>query len=199
MSTFEDAIRASVISLDSRPPAEPDWVVRIHCGPLEDASRIHDRLVQQAAGLVGYKALRAELSEMSIAGRGLGADSVAGLYLEKWARRLLDVLGPEPEEAEEPPKSGSIPNGPLRVIAINWTEHERGWGSRPDGHTLHRDAREALRYAAEATSGRDRGPVPDEYSAPGEMFEVEVSLEKYTEVQSAGTVWGHVRDNLPEP
>ena len=87
----------------------------------------------------------------------------------------------------------------FRAYAVNWTEHERGWGSRPDGHTLHSTPEVAQAYIASVTAGRDYSRVPDDYSAPGEIFVTEVSTEQHLEIIAKGTIWGHVRDNLREP
>lgn len=79
------------------------------------------------------------------------------------------------------------------VYAINWTEYERGWGSRPDGHTLHISLEEAHNYIK--NYGRDQREsyfyVPEIYSAPGDPKLVEVSDEVYIDVTNVGTIWGH--------
>lgn len=32
---------------------------------------------------------------------------------------------------------------------LSWTEHERGWGQRPDGYSLHESPEECQRYLKE--------------------------------------------------
>jgi hypothetical protein len=48
---------------------------------------------------------------------------------------------------------------------INWIESERGWGTRPDGYSLHVSEAEAKRYVDEYWDGMPDDP-PDEYSRP---------------------------------
>lgn len=78
------------------------------------------------------------------------------------------------------------------VLAMEWTEHERGWGQRPDGTSLHEtlsDFKECLaRVVGQAPVG---GGVPDEYSRPNKDTpdEVEVSDAIEALVKKKGTVW----------
>ena len=52
------------------------------------------------------------------------------------------------------------------IVKVHWAEHERGWGSRPDGCTLHLSKIDANEFIKEYW---DRQPdeTPYEYSAPG--------------------------------
>lgn len=77
------------------------------------------------------------------------------------------------------------------VYAVNWTEHERGWGTRPDGHTLHSSLEEANRYIADYWDKQPSGFVPDEYSAPSEPKLVHVDDDTYINVSNVGSIWGH--------
>lgn len=57
---------------------------------------------------------------------------------------------------------------------MTWTEHERGWGQRPDGYSLHTTKEE---YAAYLKAYQAKLPLqaPDEYSTPdGTLQAVEV-------------------------
>lgn len=84
----------------------------------------------------------------------------------------------------------------MRVVyCVNWTEYERGWGQRPDGHTLHASKAIADDYLKEFFGRRQAGPVPDEYTQPGEPFAVEVDFETYDKVKKVGSLWGHHSQN----
>jgi hypothetical protein len=73
---------------------------------------------------------------------------------------------------------------PVRtVLAQDWEESERGWGTRPDGFTLHLTL-EALKMFVEAFWKRQRTALgestPDEYTRTcGEPKLVEVSEKIY--------------------
>lgn len=82
-----------------------------------------------------------------------------------------------------------------KAYRIPWTEHERGWGQRPDGASLHISLEEAQRYIMEMTKNRDPKNVPDEYSSPDlnpwkdEIPLVEVTGAVYARLIELGTVW----------
>jgi hypothetical protein len=76
------------------------------------------------------------------------------------------------------------------VYAVNWTEYERGWGQRPDGHTLHLTKEDAKQYIDDYWK-RQPKDVPDDYSSPGEPKLVEVDDSTYINVSNIGNVWGH--------
>jgi hypothetical protein len=67
-----------------------------------------------------------------------------------------------PEHA--PPKPA--PTGKtVKLLAQRWTEHERGWGSRPDGVTPHLDQASRLAYIREFNATHNTAKtVPDEYT-----------------------------------
>ena len=56
---------------------------------------------------------------------------------------------------------------------VQWTEHERHWGQRPDGYSLHATKEVWTAYLA-AHEAQKLPETPDEYSAPGEAVAVEV-------------------------
>lgn len=81
------------------------------------------------------------------------------------------------------------------LYAIEWVEHERGWGSRPDGFSLHRTPEEATEFIKDFWS-RQPKEVPDEYSRPcndkAKLIQVSESLHDY--VVKYGSVWLHPRN-----
>ena len=74
------------------------------------------------------------------------------------------------------------------LYAVEWTEYERGWGCRPDGHSVHRNLNEAQRFITVYLNNLPK-EIPDEYSSPGEpkIMEVSESLQRY--VNLYGDVW----------
>ena len=65
------------------------------------------------------------------------------------------------------------------VIAQDWTEYERGWGSRPDGCTLHLSQVDRKMYIS-AYWARMPDSAPDEYSKEtGAPYLVVVTDELY--------------------
>ena len=79
-----------------------------------------------------------------------------------------------------------------KIWKVDWTEHERGWGQRPDGHTLHfsRELADAYirRYWAQMPK-----EAPDDYSRPSNPYAIEVSDYEAGVVMEANNMWGHVR------
>ena len=51
------------------------------------------------------------------------------------------------------------------LLCQDWLEYERGWGSRPDGCSLHRSAADHKAFCEAYWSRMPKGSVPDEYSA----------------------------------
>ena len=63
-----------------------------------------------------------------------------------------------------------------------WVEHEKGWGSRPDGWSLHRTREDIDLFRAAIREreqrGKPEGYTPDEYSAPtGEPYQARIDDE----------------------
>ncbi len=79
-----------------------------------------------------------------------------------------------------------------KVIVQKWEESERGWGTRPDGFTMHLTDAHRKAYI---DAYWDRMPdwVPDEYSCPsGEPYEAYVDTETYNVVKASGNgTWGN--------
>jgi hypothetical protein len=73
----------------------------------------------------------------------------------------------------------------------DWIESERGWGTRPDGYTLHLTKSDRDAYVR-AYWSRMPDEVPDEYSAPhGEPTRFAVDESTYMRVQaSENGIWG---------
>ena len=54
----------------------------------------------------------------------------------------------------------------LVVSMLTWEESESGWGTRPDGHSLHVNHDEARKYVKEYWVSMPSAPAPHEYSRP---------------------------------
>jgi hypothetical protein len=83
-------------------------------------------------------------------------------------------------------------NGSFIVFAESWTEYERGWGSRYDGHTFHLSKEHRDRFVKAYWDRTKKDQVPDEYSTPDEnLFPTEVDAELYNAiVESVDGAWG---------
>ena len=72
-----------------------------------------------------------------------------------------------------------------RVICQDWLESERGWGTRPDGCSLHLTEEDRQQYIQNNWDGMP-DEVPNEYSrACGRPYPVQVSPELYARVQQS--------------
>lgn len=80
---------------------------------------------------------------------------------KRQADKIMAALEGKPELRAEL----EIRMGPLLAVCQDWEESERGWGVRPDGHTLHltREDRDAY-VAGHAEVFRSDDVVPDEYT-----------------------------------
>lgn len=79
---------------------------------------------------------------------------------------------------------------------VEWTEREKGWGSRPDGCWYYESKEEAnLRTSQRLDKIRQLerdmygSRVPDEYSSPEEPRFVPVSAELAVEIEEKGEVY----------
>jgi hypothetical protein len=80
----------------------------------------------------------------------------------------------------------NIQLGGNEVICQKWEELERGWGSRPDGFSLHLSFDSLKRYIQGYWDNMPN-TAPDEYSRPdGTPYPVGVSDEVYLEVVESG-------------
>ena len=75
------------------------------------------------------------------------------------------------------------------VYAADWIEYERGWGSRPDGTTYHKDLETAIAFIKAHDDKLPNDHVPDEYSKASTPKPIEVTEEVYKKVQEEGSIW----------
>jgi hypothetical protein len=69
-----------------------------------------------------------------------------------------------------------------QVVVQKWEEHERGWGTRPDGYSLHLSLEHLTFFIKEYWDSMP-DESPDEYSAPdGTSYVADVGLEVYEKV-----------------
>lgn len=88
------------------------------------------------------------------------------------------------------------------VYIQNWEESERGWGTRPDGFTIHPNKAACEQYIKDFYKKHNNlNYVPDEYTRTvGEPFEVQCTVAQYNRVVAeslkpspdglTGKVWG---------
>ena len=73
----------------------------------------------------------------------------------------------------------------FNVVCQKWEESEQGWGTRPDGYSLHLTEEHRVEYIAEYWAGMPK-KIPDEYSRPdGQPYLCEVSAAIYEEVKAS--------------
>lgn len=73
-----------------------------------------------------------------------------------------------------------------RVLCQKWLESERGWGTRPDGYSLHLSDEDRKQFINDYWAGMP-DEVPDEYSRPdGTSYWCEVDEETYEKVRGSG-------------
>lgn len=98
-------------------------------------------------------------------------------------------------------RHGVIELGDNPVICQKWEESERGWGTRPDGFSLH-VSREALtKFIREIYEPRQKETViPDEYDRPdGTPYDINVSDEVYADLVANGGSRRYYRHNYTTP
>lgn len=76
------------------------------------------------------------------------------------------------------------------VIIQNWEESERGFGTRPDGFTIHKNKKQCIEYTTwYYKTYNNLEETPDEYTRiSGAPIEVEVSDELYDRIAKATTL-----------
>jgi hypothetical protein len=107
------------------------------------------------------------------------------------------VLGKWPgEEPAEPP--AVKPGTKYTVVVQEWEESERGFGTRPDGASLHLTEADRAAYCKEyweREKKRQGGQVPDEYTREsGSPKIVEVDAAMYDKVKNSKNgiqLWQH--------
>lgn len=78
-----------------------------------------------------------------------------------------------------------LPNT-FHVLCQKWEESERGWGTRPDGYSLHLSEDDRVRFIKAYWDGMPDG-VPDEYERPdGTPYWCRVGEEIYKKVKERG-------------
>ena len=62
------------------------------------------------------------------------------------------------------------------AFKLTWTESERGWGTRPDGYSLHLSENHAKKYVDDYWKKMPKD-IPDEYSRPDQdvAFPIDIS------------------------
>lgn len=86
------------------------------------------------------------------------------------------------------------------VICQKWLESEAGWGTTPDGYSLHLTEGDRQAFIQEYESQRpSEGPVPDVYDRPdGTPYTCEVDGETYRRVTaSKNGIRSYDRDSIP--
>lgn len=72
-------------------------------------------------------------------------------------------------------------DGRYLVVCQDWTEHERGWGSRPDGHSLHLTFADRDIYVEGYNATYNNRPTaPDEYTEGHSIRPRIVAVDKAT-------------------
>lgn len=94
-----------------------------------------------------------------------------------------------------------------KVICQAWTEHEAGWGSRPDGYTLHLTEEHRKEFTDDYLKRQDDlspgSGTPAEYSVPETPFIADVDdivfkkLKDNFETQGVKGMWS--TDNKTPP
>ena len=80
----------------------------------------------------------------------------------------------------------AIESGEHQVVVQKWEETERGWGTRPDGFSLHLSLDGLSKYIA-AYWAKQPDAVPDEYSRPdGTPYTTGVSEAVVESITQAG-------------
>jgi len=77
----------------------------------------------------------------------------------------------------------------IMAYQVDWTEYERGWGSRSDGSTLHKDEDTAKKFIDDFYDKQERKFVPDEYDRPSDPFIVEINEEIEEALERSGSIW----------
>lgn len=87
------------------------------------------------------------------------------------------------------------------IVVQHWEESERGWGTRPDGVSLHASVDSAKKYVdkfwADEKARNPSGIVPDEYDRPcGEPIPLDVDQETFDKIKGDGRLWRHEWNEL---
>lgn len=86
-----------------------------------------------------------------------------------------------------------------KAICQKWEESERGWGTRPDGYTLHLNLEDMEKFIEEYWAGMP-DQAPSEYSRPcGTPYACIVDLKTYEEIKSTKHGLSHYDNDYPWP
>lgn len=105
--------------------------------------------------------------------------------------RVVGEDGPSPEQPKAKPKK-------FTVVVQKWEESERGWGTRPDGWTMHLSEEDRAAFVkAYYAKYNPPGPAPDCYTrVDGDPYLMDVNEETYKKVEaSENGIWGD--GNMP--
>jgi hypothetical protein len=87
-----------------------------------------------------------------------------------------------------------------KCILQIWEESERGWGTRPDGCTIHTDDDVRIKYIDSIYESRKiEKSIPDEYDRPiGKSIECFISDRLYEKINQVGSIrlLEHEKNNL---
>jgi hypothetical protein len=94
---------------------------------------------------------------------------------------------------------------PYILVCQEFEESESGWGTRPDGYSLHRTHEESTRFTKIIVAKWRReeqkeygGSIPSVYSRPaGPPFEVKVDKKTYDRYKEGG--WADLTGACPFP
>jgi len=70
------------------------------------------------------------------------------------------------------------------VVRVDWLESEAGWGTRPDGYSLHLTSEDADTYIQKYWDGMPNA-VPAEYSRPIGQRIVSVDTETFNRIKKS--------------
>ncbi len=76
-------------------------------------------------------------------------------------------------------------NKSFNVVVQKWEESERGWGTRPDGYSLHLTEEDRIAFIKEYWAGMP-DETQDEYSRPdGAPYTATVDAETFNKVKAS--------------
>ena len=94
----------------------------------------------------------------------------------------------------------------MKLWVQKWEESEAGWGTRPDGYSLHKNREDIAKFLDDIRQREEKlygtGVVPSEYSRPcGTPYLAEVEEDNLKERidDSSHGVWGENGNRYPEP
>jgi hypothetical protein len=83
------------------------------------------------------------------------------------------------------------------VVCQHWREYERGWGSRPDGFSLHRTMADRDAFIERHNKALPKDHVPDEYTRnEGEPRPLDVPASVSRKIKGIGTWFTGTPDKL---